>query len=93
MVFLSFPKIVSTSLLGGGGGITRPLPRDGGVMVHHGDQVVGQSPGSGPQIENGERGAEDGSPSCVRGKAVKNEMINILGFKTTGVALRSSGPA
>jgi len=46
----------------GGGGATRPLPRNGGVEKLHGDQQSGHAPRSGPEVKNGRSSAEDGAP-------------------------------
>jgi len=35
----------------GGGGATRPLPRDGGVEELHGDPTVGPCPRSEPEVK------------------------------------------
>jgi len=43
----------------GGGGATRPPPKDGSVEELHRDPTVGPRPKSGPEVKNGRSCAED----------------------------------
>jgi len=57
----------------GGGGATRPLPRNGAVEELHRDPTVWSPPRSGPEVKNGRSSAKDGAPERVRCRTIQEE--------------------
>jgi len=73
---------------GGGGGATRPLPRDGGVEELHGDPQSGHTPSSGLEVKNGRSSAKDGAPERLRCGSFQEEVSQMLQRVSAGAARR-----
>jgi len=61
----------------GGGGATRPLPRDGGVEELHEDQQSGHATRSGPEVKNGKSSAKDDTPERLRCGAIQERVSQV----------------
>jgi len=85
---ISSPQGIASvsNLCKGGGGATRPLPRDGGVEDSTETQQSGHSLRSRPEIKNGKIGAEDGAPKKLGCGTVKEEVSQILQRVSAGAA-------
>ena len=63
----------------GGGGTTRPLPRDGGTEELRGDPTIGPHPKVWTIDQKyKERGAKDRFAKGFRSRTVEEEMIEVL---------------
>jgi len=76
------PNIIDNAC--GGGGDTRPLPRDGGVEELHGDPTVGPR----PKVWNGRSSDKDGAPKRLECGTIQEEVSQILQRVSAGAALR-----
>jgi len=54
--------VATSQVTGGGGGATRPFPRDGGAEELHKAQQSGNAPRSGPDVKNRRSSTKNGTP-------------------------------
>ena len=83
MIFINRLVKIRSSALGGGGGdgLTRPTPGDGNADQLRGVPIIGQPPGTRPEVQNRKGVAEDGQTYRVKCRAVKHDLKDVLRFR------------